>query len=57
MNIATALEIIAEIQDEMGEDLLETLLYVSENLDQFNDHRQEAFRVAFAGFRELFAAA
>lgn len=57
MNTATALEIIAEIQTEMGEGLLETLMYMSDNLDQFEPRQQAAFRVAFAGFRQLFAAA
>ena len=57
MNTATALEIIAEIQDEMGEGLLETLMYMSDNLDQFSEREQIAFRVAFNGFRQLFAAA
>lgn len=54
MNTTTALEIIDEIQTEMGEGLLETLMYMSDNLEQFNNRQQAAFRVAFAGFKQLF---
>ena len=54
MDQTTALDIIREIQEEMGEGLLETMEYMSDNLDQFTARQQVAFRVAFAGFRKLF---
>ena len=53
MNTTTALEIIDDIKTDMGEGLLETLMYMSDNLDQFSDRQVVAFRIAMAGFREL----
>ena len=57
MNTTEALEIVKQIQDEMGEGLLETLAYMDRNLFQFDSKQREAFRVAMSGFRELFAPA
>lgn len=56
MDYQTALDIIAAIQIEMGEGLLETMIYMKDNLEQFEPKQQAAFNVAFAGFRELFGA-
>lgn len=57
MNITQALEIVQDIQADMGEGLLETLMYMQDNLDQFSDTQVRAFRVAMADFRKLFAPA
>ena len=54
MDQTTALNIVQDIQTDMGEGLLETLMYMADNLDQFSEREQIAFRVAFAGFRKLF---
>lgn len=53
MDQTTALNIVQDIQTDMGEGLLETLMYMADNLDQFSEREQMAFRVAFAGFRKL----
>jgi len=53
MDTTTALDIIADIQADHGEGLLETLMYINGNLDQFSDREVAAFRVAMAGFRQL----
>lgn len=53
MDQTTALNIVQDIQTDMGEGLLETLMYMSEHLDQFSEREQIAFSVAFAGFRRL----
>lgn len=53
MDTTTALDIISDIQTDMGEGLLETLMYMDGNLDQFTDRQVAAFRVAMAGFRQL----
>ena len=55
MDIRTALDIIEGIQYEQGEGLLETMMYMKDNLQQFDEKQQQAFRITFAGFRELFA--
>lgn len=57
MNITQALEIVQDIQADMGEGLLETLMYMQDNLDQFSDTQVRAFRLAMADFRKLFATA
>ena len=55
MDITQALEIIEDIQNDMGEGLLETLTYMQDNLDDFSDTQVRAFRRAMADFRKLFA--
>jgi hypothetical protein len=57
MNTAQALDRIAEIAQENGEGILETLQYMNDNLDQFSVKDRQAFRIAFAGFQKLFAPA
>ena len=57
MNTTEALEIIGQIQAEMGEGLLETLQYMDRNLFQFEEQQRTAFRVAMAEFGKLFAPA
>lgn len=57
MNITQAINIIEDIQLDMGEYLLETLMYMQDNLDQFSDPQVRAFRLVMADFREMFATA
>ena len=54
MNFTDAIEIVQDVQSDMGEGLLETLTYMSDNLDQFTDHQVRAFRVVFNEMRKLF---
>ena len=56
MDIKTALEIIGQVQDNLGLGLLETLKEMQENIDEFNDKEVRAFRVAMRDFSKLFAA-
>ena len=57
MNITQALEIVQDIQADMGEGLLETLMYMQDNLDQFSETQVRAFRLVMADFRKMFATA
>jgi|Laugrefa1bdmlbdn_1035148.scaffolds.fasta_scaffold55808_2 hypothetical protein len=49
-----ALDIVEEIQYEQGEGLLETLMYMQDNLDQFSDSQVRAYRKVFSEMRKLF---
>ena len=49
-----ALVIITRIKDDMGEGLLETMMYMYDNLDDFSFEEQTAFRIAYRDFRKLF---
>lgn len=49
-----AIEIVRDIQDDMGEGLLETLQYMDGHIDQFEDRQQAAFRVVMREMRKLF---
>ena len=49
-----ALDIIEEIQYEQGEGLLETLMYMQSNLDDFTDKQVRAYRKVFTEMRKLF---
>jgi hypothetical protein len=49
-----ALDIVEEIQYEQGEGLLETLMYMQDNLDQFSDKQVRAYRKVFSEMRKLF---
>ena len=57
MNITQALEIVQDIQADMGEGLLETLMYMQDNLDQFSETQVRAFRLVMIDFRKMFATA
>lgn len=57
MDIKQALEIIEDVKDSFGEGLLETLEYMSDNLDDFSDREVVAYRVVMRDFRKLFATA
>lgn len=49
-----ALDIIEEIQQEFDQGLLETLIYMQSNLEDFSDREREAYRVVFRNMRKLF---
>ncbi len=49
-----ALDIVEEIQYEQGEGLLETLMYMQDNLDQFSDSQVRAYRKVFSEMSKLF---
>lgn len=55
MDITRALEIVGNVQDNFGEGLLETLMYMQDNLDDFTDTEVRAYRVVIRDFRKLFA--
>jgi hypothetical protein len=56
MDKITACSVIQEIQAEMGEGLLETLQYMKDNFDQFEQRQQVAFYMVFGEMRKLFFA-
>ena len=55
MNIEQALDIIEEVQYDLGYGLLETLMYMADNLDDFSDNEVRAYRVVRRDFQKLFA--
>lgn len=55
MNQDQAIEIIEDIMKDNGEPMLETLMYMQGNLDQFEPRQVRAFGVVMKGFRQLFA--
>lgn len=57
MNIQQALYIIEDIKEDQGEGLLETLMYMQDNLDQFSETQVRAFRLVMIDFRKMFATA
>ena len=54
MDFEQALDIIEDVQYEHGEGLLETLMYMQSNLDDFTDKQVRAYRVVFNNMRKLF---
>jgi hypothetical protein len=57
MNFTQAMVVISEIKENFGEGLLETLQYMQDNLDDFSDNEQRAFRVVMNDFRALLTPA
>ena len=57
MNFTQAMVVISEIKESFGEGLLETLQYMQDNLDDFNETEVRAFRVVMADFRKLLTPA
>lgn len=57
MDIKEALNRIEEIRENFGEGLLETLMYMGENLDDFPEEDVRAYRIAMRDFRKLFMEA
>ncbi len=54
MDFEQALDIIEDVQYEHGEGLLETLMYMQSNLDDFTDKQVRAYRKVFTEMRKLF---
>ena len=57
MNFTQAMVIISDLREDMGEGLLETLQYMQDNLDDFSDNEQRAFRTVMRDFRALLTPA
>ena len=57
MNFTEAMITISEIKENFGEGLLETLQYMQDNLEDFSESEQRAFRVVMADFRKLLTPA
>ena len=57
MNFTQAMVIISVVKESFGEGLLETLQYMQDNLDDFSDNEQQAFRVVLRDFRKLLTPA
>lgn len=57
MNFTEAMVTISEIKENFGEGLLETLQYMQDNLEDFSESEQRAFRVVMADFRKLLTPA
>jgi hypothetical protein len=55
MDITKALEIVQNKADDLGLPVLETLMYMGDNLDDLFDSEVRAYRVAMRDFRKLFA--
>jgi hypothetical protein len=55
MDITKALEIVQDKADDLGLPVLETLMYMGDNLDDLFDSEVRAYRVAMRDFRKLFA--
>lgn len=55
MNIEQALEIVQDVAADLGEGLLETLMYMQGNLEDFSENEVRAFRVTMRDFQKLFA--
>ena len=57
MKLSEACEIITRLSKEHGEGVLETLVYMRDNLDDFELNEQIAFRVFFQAGQRMFATA
>lgn len=55
MQIAEALAIIQNISVDYDSDLLATLTYMRDHLEDFTNQEARAYRIVFAGFAEMFA--
>lgn len=54
MTIDRAIEILNHIGNDFGDDLLEVLTYMKENIDDFDAVEKRAFRVVFLEMSKLF---
>jgi len=57
MTFTEAMVTISDIKESFGEGLLETLQYMQDNLEDFNESEVRAFRVVMADFRKLLTPA
>ena len=55
MTQAEALEIIQQEATDMGEGILETMMYMRDNFYELDSVQKNAFRTAFRGFQRLLA--
>lgn len=55
MDIKQALEVIEEVAADLGEPMLETLIYMQANLDDFPEYEVKAFRICMRDFQKLFS--
>lgn len=55
MNTQQALDIIKDVQINLNQPLLETLMIMDDTPDSFTDTEMLAHRIAMAGFRQLLA--
>jgi hypothetical protein len=55
MDIKQALEVIEDVAEDQGEPMLETLIYMQSNLDDFSESEVKAFRIVMRDFQKLFA--
>ena len=57
MTQAEALDIIQREASDMGMPILETLMFIGENLEEYGSVERCAYRTAMRGFQRLFAPA
>lgn len=57
MTQAEALDIIQREASDMGMPMLETLMFMGENLEEYGSVERCAYRTAMRGFQRLFAPA
>lgn len=57
MTQAEALDIIQREASDMGMPMLETLMFMGENLEEYDSVQRCAYRTAMRGFQALFAPA
>ena len=57
MTQAEALDIIQREASDMGMPILETLMFMGENLEEYGSVERCAYRTAMRGFQRLFAPA
>ena len=55
MTQAEALEIVQQEATDMGEGILETMMYMRDNYEELDSVQKNAFRTAFRGFQRLLA--
>ena len=57
MSQAEALEIVQQEATDMGEGILDTMMYMRDNYEELDSVQKNAFRTAFRGFQRLLAPA
>ena len=57
MSQAEALEIVQQEATDMGEGILETMMYMRDNYEELDSVQKNAFRTAYRGFQRLLAPA
>lgn len=55
MNTAKACGIINEVSNRLGLRFLDTLMYMTEHIDEFWDDEKRAYRIVMHAGQELFA--